>query len=358
MQAPDVNIDNATIFLAENLTSSLRFNSDLLTGSTISAVIYCVVWPIIILSGICGNMLTLRVIGNIGESSATAMFLKSLAISDTATLIFRASQLVFIWGQIFWPHWYLTWKVGSNPFYKCSQMSERISKCLTIAIASERVVAVTRPIRYRMVCTPMRAVVVILIIMVVCISLSLPTIVDLSIYQLNAQNNRTISGNIGGRVRGYQRYRSTGKSILDFINLIVFDFMPIPIAMVCNVVIIVCLRKGMNATKVTCEAQQRKCRKEKNLTRLLLTVSMLFLVLCGPFEIRRILSKSKSIGSNEFGVLGDILSTLVLANSSINFLIYSVMNKKYREGFIAVLGCFRRSNSSQDCRGIEVIDMS
>ena len=126
---------------------------------------------------------------------------------------------------------------------------------------SERVFAVTRPIRYRMVCTPMRAVVVILIIMVVCISMSLPTIVDLSIYQLNAQNNRTISGNIGGRVRGYQQYRSTGKSILDFINLIVFDFMPIPIAMVCNVVIIVCLRKGIHAATIKSEAQQRKCKK-------------------------------------------------------------------------------------------------
>ena len=108
-----------------------------------------------------GNIVTLIFIGNIDESNTTSRFLKSLAVVDTMTLIARIASLVFAWKQISMPYEYLTRDLVSNPFFNVSQMSERISKCLTVVIAFERVVAVTRPFRYKFLCTSVHAIVII-----------------------------------------------------------------------------------------------------------------------------------------------------------------------------------------------------
>ena len=47
----------------------------------------------------------------------------------------------------------------------------------------------------------------------------------------------------------------------------------------------------------------------------------------------------------------DILLTLFLLNSSVNFIVYAVMNKRYREAYISILCCCRRSNNIEDSPG-------
>ena len=138
-----VTENTTSLFVTKVTSSSILYTSQ---HPTVIArtVIYCVVWPVSIMFGICGNTLSLVVLGKYGDSSSTSMFLKSLAVADTMTLLIRSVQMVFVWRELFWADQYLAWKLSSFSFVKCSHLSERIGNSITVAIVFERVVAVTR----------------------------------------------------------------------------------------------------------------------------------------------------------------------------------------------------------------------
>ena len=308
------------------------------------AIIYCVIRPIVITSGILGNILSLIVLSKMEDSSTTSKFLKGLAVADTMTLVIRCIEMVFVWKDLFMP--YHIWKLNSYSVFKLSHLSERISKCLTVAIVAERVVAVTKPFSYKSICTPVRTTVIIVVCYILMTSTSLPIIVDAIYFDYNTQVNRTINP-MADESQLYLLFQLSKSKIFfihNFINKFAFDFIPIPIVMICNIIIIVWLRKGKFAKSTASESQQQRKQQERKLTKLLLTISILFLVLCGPIEIYAFLVLSGVVQRSTSAMdsfTSDVLMTLSLINSAINFIVYAVMNKKYREGYMMIFRCFK-----------------
>ena len=251
--------------------------------------------------------------------------------------------MVFTFGQMFWPHQYLTWKLSTTAFFGLSLLPERISKGIAVTIVCDRVVALTLPFRYKIVCRPMTINAIIVMVYVVITSLSIPDIVVFFIYHFTAEENRTIYTDMGQQYVDTEISQSPWRLIYIMFNFLVFDCLPILIVFVCNIIIIISLRNRNILTSTTSEVQKQRKLQELQLTKLLLTISILFFVLTCPSAINRILTVAGISLPYTISVplVFDIHSTLSLANCSINFIVYAVMNTKYRDGYMAILCCCR-----------------
>ena len=348
------HIQNTAISFAENITAALLENTTSSENDNLSdpmtvlkSVLYCAVWPIICSCGIIGNVLTLVVLFRVNDSSTALQYLKSLAVADIFTITINCVYIPFILCQLFWPEEYLNWTVKSYSIMQMALSAEKISKCITVAIVFDRVVAVTWPFSYKTTCTQMRTTVAIVAIFILVISATSPYIIDTFMHGFETEGNHTIgptSQSEAAHFNLYYVHTSKWMPIHILVNRLLFDILPIPIVMVGNIIIIIGLRKG-GALKSTSEEanNQRKCQ-ERQLTKLLLFVSFTFLMLCAPFDL--LACVTIITGSENIVYIGhflyEIFRTLTLTNSSINFVIYAMMNKRYREGYMSLLGCFRR----------------
>ena len=313
-------------------------------------VIYCVLWPIIIIPGIFGNILSLIVIRKTETSSTTSKFLTSLAVADTMKLIVKGAQMVLTLGEIFWPHMYITWTLSTHAFVVLSLIPDRISKGITVAIVCDRVIALTAPLRYKIMCRPMRITTIIVLVFIITTSTSLRTVVEYFMFHFTTSENRTIHTNIAKQYLSTQMSQSTWKSIHEMFNLLIFDPMPIVIVFLGNVMIIFSLRRRSILASTTSEVQQQRKQQERQLTKLLLTISMLFFFLTCPSMMYKVLVVAgMTPPDGAFAILiQDLHQTLSLTNSAINFVVYAVMNNKYREGYAAIICRCRRTNGIED----------
>ena len=341
--------DNVSVFITENVTSATQLDSHLYPVQVSSIVIYSILWPMIIICGIFGNILNLFLLGKTDDSGTISKFLKSLAVADTLTLIVHGMQMVYVWEEMYWPHQYRTWLLSSHAFYRLSRLSDRISKIITVAISVERLIAVTTPLQYKFICTPKRITVIIVIIYVITTSTCLPLILDVFIYEVQASVSRIIHSNMGHQYRKNRLLPSKLKSFHFLINLLVFDFIPIPAVFVCNIIIIIYIRKSNFMKSATTEVQRERKIKDRQLVKLLVIISMLFLALAGPSVVYIFLLLFGILPEVRAGKLVlELLLTLSLVNSSINFIVCAVMNKKYQAGFIAILCCCCRDNDMDE----------
>ena len=189
------------------------------------------------------------------------------------------------WGETFSPYQSRTWTMSSFAFYILSLLPDRISKGITVGISDDRLVAVTLPLRYKIICRPMRITVVNVLIYVIIASTCLPEIVDVFLYHIQTGENRRNDSYIGKQYMKDIIFQSKLKSVHFLLNIFLFDFLPTPVVLVCNTGIVVCFRKSNIKKSFINEAQQQRKHKERKLTKLLLTISMLFLVLAGPSAI-------------------------------------------------------------------------
>ena len=329
------------------MTSSRGQSSIVYTVLMTRTVIYCVIWPIIIIPGIFGNALSLIVIRKTEGSNSTSKFLISLAVADTFNLVVKGVQMVFTWGKMFWPHQYLTWQLSTLSFDVLSLIPDRISKGITVVIVGDRVIALTAPLRYKIICPPMRIKTIILMVFVVIVLTSLPTIVDVFMFHFTSLKNRTIHTHVGKLYRSHIS-QSKLKPIHLMVNFLLFDCMPIPIVFVGNIIIILSLRKSNIVAPTTSEVQQQRKLQERQLTKLLLTISMLFFFLTAPLALYRLLFVADAIDEDTNILVLDTSYMLSLSNSAINFVVYAVMNKKYKAAYVEILRRCRRSNAIED----------
>ena len=327
----------------QNLTSAPPLDSSLHQVPTILIVMLTIIWPTVIIFGMFGNTLSLIVLGKTNDSSSSSKFLINLAFVDTMTVIVNGIQMVYTWGEIFWPHQSRSWVLSSFAFSILSRLFDRISKSITVAIVSDRLIAVAMPFRYKDIVKPFRITILIAMIYVINACTSLPSIWDVFEYHIQAGENKMM----GEQYRLSRLSQSKLKAFHFLLNILVFDFIPVPLVLVCNIIIVICLQKNtVKKSKITTEAQQQRKRKERELTKLLLTISTLFLFLAGPqgIYVFIVVAGASSLDPFTIKLVMDILLTLSLVNSSINFIVYAVMNTKYRQGYIEILCCCRRDN--------------
>ena len=134
-----------------------------------------VIPPIIISIGTIGNILTMIVLlRQIKRLSSTAMFLLALAVSDT----------VILWCGPFRNWFNEMWEIDIRTLHDVScktqllltYVSKHMSSWLLVAVTMERVLSVIIPHRVKLLCTPTKAgiVIVVITVLVFAIDIILP----------------------------------------------------------------------------------------------------------------------------------------------------------------------------------------
>ena len=344
--------ENISVSLIENNTLTAVFERHLHQMPIGRIIIFCILMPIIVFFGIFGNIMTLVFLFKEKDTCTSSIYIKHLAVADLLTLVSRGALVLSIWWQIFWPEKYLSWKINSASIYIFSTFAEKISKCITVVIVFDRVVAVKCPFKYKDICTRKKATIAISVIYVVLMFMSFPAVVDIFAYFQANEENLTTSGyrTFESESNQYVMSRLLKSDKLLVLKMItrVFEFALILITLVGNFVIVLGMRKGNSVHQTSDNAGEQRIRKHRQITRMCLIISFTFLSLCGPFDIWSFLVLTGMIQmstSSKYSL--NIFGTLSTLNSAVNFVIYALMHTKYRKAYLAFLPCIRST-------GIEV----
>ena len=340
--------ENASGPQSENstLSTDLHVYPMLLEGT----VTYFGIWPLIVSFGIFGNIATLMVLFKVKDGSTTSIYLKSLAVADLFTLGVKAICIIVYGWMLYRLEEYLTWKVNVFSFATLAYFSEKVSKYITVAVLFERIVAVMRPLRVRDICTPKRTVIVIALINIFAMFVSFPISIDIFTYFHTSES--ITYDEYPTLVREGDRYfisRMNKSGLLLLVGKLnkVVDLIPIPMIIISNIVIIVGLRNGNLVNFFPTDYRIQRQRQERQITKLCLTISFTFLFLCGPLDMYFLLYLTETIPVNTTTELvGIVVATLSMMNSSVNFIIYAVVSTKYRQEYLALLTCNRRTSAS------------
>ena len=319
-------------------------------------VIFCCLLPLIISFGIFGNIITLAVLFKGRTANPTSIYIANLAAADLLTLFIKSASILSIWWQIFWPEEYFSWKVNSYSIFSLSYFSEKISKCITMAIVYDRIVAVKWPFKYKSVCTTRRALIIMAAIYFVVTSISFPVIVDIFAYFQSREANVTFNKfpTTSAESNQYVTSRLYKTNVILLITKVnrIIEFTIIPVIVVGNAVIIRGRQKGNSENQIVDNAGQHRKRMEKQLTKLCLTISFTFLCLCGPFDVFSFLVITELIQRMEsLQPLPDVVATLLTLNSAVNFVIYAATNTRYRQAYVDILPCTRQVHTQVSPEG-------
>ena len=232
-------------------------------------VIFCCILPLIISFGVFGNIMTLIVLFKGKKANPTSIYIANLAAADLMTLCIRFACLVSVLWQIFRPEVYASWKVNSYSIFMLSYFSEKISKCITVAIVFDRIVAVKWPFRYKTICTARRTIIAMVAIYVVLISTSFPIICDIFAYFRTDKVNISSSEypTTAHEIKQYMTSRLYKIYILYILANVnrVIEFSIIPVIIIGNIVIVRGLRKlaSVNPSYKT-NSVERKTPRETN----------------------------------------------------------------------------------------------
>ena len=312
------------------------------TTDDITFAIECITMPIIGVFGIIGNILSLIVLLNRKlRSSSTTVLLIGLAISDClflVTMLIRKSTCIISRFDEMLSYEYFVTSFAS--MYYVNTCFSRVSTLLVAVMSVERVIAVVFPLKVKLVSTKMK-----MAITVVFVYLFTFAFLSLLLTQTKVEY-------IAGTpfIKSSVFYLENQKFMdiyTQYITVTIFRWLPKVIVVVCNSVIITFLwrRKIPTENAENVSSMSNYPRTQRKVTVMLVTVAIIFVVALLPgdaFLITGLVVDGFEIYgkyNNLFVVLSNVALTFEIINSSINFVIYMVLNKTFSEIYRRLFCC-------------------
>ncbi|CAL1539692.1 unnamed protein product, partial [Lymnaea stagnalis] len=286
--------------------------------------------------GLIGNLLSLSVLLCTGLKKSSYVLLFALTVSDTCWLLYalNTSRLLFLYGsRLGWIGWEFPQEIAYG-FFVMNQVIEFIanlggysSTTLPVVIMGERCLAVFYPLKFNRLVTAKRAWIVVL-----CVYLFwLPWCLNSAfLYSFNYFRYRGVS--FGWTY--FSPYYIMNKNTIDLLDQYVFSTLAswVPVILVITGAVVLGVKIKISHRKrqglLSCTSAEPRAMSTRT-TRTLVSVSVVFAVLYG-YGVLTLLVKLKGI----YVFLEEILSQsrylVVNINSSLNFVIYLLMNGKFR----------------------------
>jgi len=345
-------LDNTTD--VESFNASVRETDMFISKESLKTFLFVVsicLIPLCCLFGTVGNLFSIGVLWNRRMRSQSNYILGALCVSDTFFLLHSLCftfiniyrKLRPIEGEAFRSYVYPI--VGAYG----SVVTARITSCLTTLLCAERFIAVYFPMQARTICTIKNTCIAIALSYIVTLILFVPfTLKYKSVtFQFNENTTRTVMNKTSLYANNMTFYSAYGTTLN-----IIFRFAPLLIIVILNILMIRAVhktwrsRRTMSSLKDTPSSLRLSSRSNRHMkysdqnhiTIMLIIVSFVFVTCILPGALHSIATHIWPRVYTPYGGMKNLyicISTatflLETINSSMNFLIYIVCYRKFRQ---------------------------
>ncbi|KAK3592054.1 hypothetical protein CHS0354_019310 [Potamilus streckersoni] len=315
----------------------------------------CLIFPILTISGLTGNVISLVILLQSKMRTPTGICLTSLTISDSLFLVtnmMRKSTCIIDRFNTLVSNNFNATSFAALFYLKLS--FSRITTWITVLISVERLIAVIFPLKAKIWITKRRMLAASIFIYVTTLASISPIAAQYKVDYFYDQKLKAESAYIATS-DFYNNNKDGLKIHNEYFLTIVFRYIPMLLMIILNAGIAITLGRGRrwrNTMQLSSNNEQR-VREEKRVTIMLLVVAVIFLLCLTPGDVLLIVSDIikgfRFLGTqhNIFLVLSDVSLLFEIFNSSVNFIIYMAWNKQfnaiYRKLFCK---CIKRNTRS------------
>ncbi len=309
-------------------------------------IIVPLIFAIVVVLGCLGNSLVIAVVLKNRDQfrTTTNLFIINLAFADLLFLLFCVPFHAVIYTTTGdWPFGEFMCK-----FVHLMQYSGMVASILTLVVMSlDRYLAVAHPLGTKHIRTPMKALIISIIIWIVSLSIALPWPVfyTVRIYDNFGPEPVAICADDWGDSR---QHKPTYFLILFILSYV----LPLLIISILSALMIYQLWR---LTELEGQAGEESVRAKRKVTKLVIAVVVVFFICWLPSHVFWLLSHfSKTwlrptYGIYYFRIFAHVLS---YGNSAMNPIVYAFLSKNFRKGFCKALNCTKnRINPSATLNG-------
>ncbi|XP_074650487.1 allatostatin-A receptor-like [Tubulanus polymorphus] len=280
--------------------------------------------PFSFVVGTVGNLFALRVLSNRHYTrTSTGVYMIALEVFDT-TVVSLCVPVLFT--RVVFQH--LITDLFCKIYIFLLVATASFSN-LTLAFMSiDRLIVVCFPFKAKSICTPRKARVVLLAMVLAQLGFSIYRAVPLRVYTNGPENDCDYP------LRGRPRF------IISFTQNVIQFWIPFGLILGCNISIVTQLvlqSKRRKEMTNSCSDGKESADNSVSVTLMLLSVSILFLVLHFPFFLYRILKYVTGADRMILNVVYWISRALMAVNSAINFYVYCLASERFRVELRAIL---------------------
>lgn len=310
--------------------------------------------PIVLILGLCGNILTIVVMRRKRlRGTTTSVYMPVMAVFDTVALCYgivpewlKATELV----EFRELHPFLC-KQEKFVFYTASDAAIWVLVLFTV----DRFVAVSFPLQKSRVCVPRRAKIACAVVFALCVAKNLHVF-----WTRGAEYvRRGVLLTNCGKPEPYKNFESRYRP---WMALTLISILPSCILLFCNCVIIWKLAKSGNrrvqmrkptASSQTSTTTVDRSKTFRQTTMMCLSASFVFLVCVIPSIVILIVKQYWSgMRHDAYEVAKAVNNQLAYLNHSINFFLYCLTGQKFRSELVSMLVQVRRSIRLSDADGL------
>lgn len=295
-----------------------------------------IVANVIVFFGLVGNTLSIVVLRNKRMKSPTSVYLIALAIYDCIVLL---SMSLFLALPTIYPETgYLKGYNAAYPYmhpfaYPMALIAQTGTIYTTLGFTIERFIAVCKPLHAANMCTITRAKKVTILILICSVIYNIPRMVEYKIEMMvNVTDNVTypyIEPTTLGKNQTFRRV------YFIYLTLFIMFLIPFILLSVLNYRLIRAVKQSKMTRREFSSATSTSSSKENNLTVMLISVIAVFMVCQLPSIADNILyaivDESVLLCSTLYIKFTTISNLMVVVNSAINFILYCLFGKKFRQ---------------------------
>lgn len=349
--------DNCTLLLSDNGTTTAP--PPPASGPTMLFRFiceFCIVAPIAVL-GVVGNILAIIVLYRQKQRQGTILFLQVLALADTTvlitSLILRSFRYLYAYTRWMWLapynsvyHYIFRWLFPFVYFFRL------VDTWLVVLLTVDRYIAVRHPLHAQRLCTYLRAVKHLIILLIISLLFSLPRFFE---YRINLDNK--IFGFEATELFRNKAYNIGYRMVIFFL---LQYLVPMIVLIILNTKLLRTLR---TAEQYRAQIAEGHGSRTRSVTATVVTV-VLVAILCNVTALITHLLWSLHEGFPQLvhlelarRYMALISNIFVTLNSAVNFGIYCLCSRNFRTVLCRLCGCYsgrrplKRTQSSMRTTG-------
>ncbi|KAK2142160.1 hypothetical protein LSH36_989g00009 [Paralvinella palmiformis] len=342
--------DASNSTLIPNVESDLSHEVALNSSFSLDKHLYLInyiVWPVILLVGLFGNVMTMVVLqSKTFRITPTVRVLCALSLSDTILILMTPFNKQFFQRVIGLDVRGLHW-VGCKVFFWLWRCVKMTSSWFIVLISLERFVVISYPMKARIILTKQKVIGVIVItyLLIVIYNAVRTTFSDVT---RNGNCLNSIPSDPGDKEL---------VQVLSITSTVLCTHIPVVLVFLFNITsaALIVRQSHERANMVGGRRNEQLSNKEKverQVTGMLMGISFAFSVLLTPIAVLHAIAIFRGIGLYHttdwtFVLVRELAMILEQLNSSINFYLYVLCSQKFRHQFVALLCCFGRSRNRQ-----------